>query len=1001
MVSRFGFALIFATICLWGLAGPRVAPRNPAQGDEPDADYSAELPRIAPLSPEKALGSFRVQKGFRMELAAAEPNVADPVAMAFDEDGRLYVVEMRGYSEQPDEGLSRVRLLEDTDDDGVFDKSEIFLEGLSWPTAIACYRGGVFLGDAPDIFYCKDNDGDGKADTREKVLTGFGKSNVQGLFNTFLWGLDNRIHGATSSSGAEAKVVSRPDEPVVDLRGRDFAFDPRDFSIHATTGGGQHGWSLDEWGRKFVCSNSDHVQQVVYEDRYLARNPYVEAPPPRISIAADGPQAEVYRASPVEPWRIVRTRLRVAGAAVGPIEGGGRAAGYFTGATGLTIYKGDAWPAENRGLAIVGDVGSNLIHRKRLEPNGLEFVAKRIDEKSEFVASTDIWFRPAQYANGPDGALYVADVYREVIEHPASLPPPIKKHLDLTSGRDRGRIYRIVAEGAPRQAVPKMSRLKTAELVTALEHPNAWRRETAARLLFERQDREAVQPLANLARNSKSPLGRMHALYALRGLSALAAEIIEAAFEDSHPRVREHAVALAEGLETPPESLLARLDGLASDEDIGVRFRLAFVLGEFHHSGRISALAAIARRDAGDRWIKGAIFSSLAQDTDRLFETLADDEAFRRRPDGAEFLESLARQAGARAQAAEIAVVMRAVEEHTALERTFAEALTRGISEGLAKRGSSLKEFLPKDSAGTAGELLAGLLESAKAKAADENQPLDARAEAIRALGLGEFENCRELLALSLENRQPRELQLAAVRTLARFKAAGAVELLLAAWPGMGPSSRQAATEALFSRPESVLALFDALDRGEIAPADIEASRLKALAGSGNQAIRARADKIVQTLGVGRRADVVAAYRPALDSKGDIARGRAAFKKTCSVCHKLEGVGFEIGPNLATVQNRGAESILLNVFDPNHEVNPQFLNYAVIKSDGTTVTGIIASETSANVTLKRAENASDTVLRVEIDEMRSTGLSIMPEGLEKQVDPATFADLVAYLLSVK
>ncbi len=201
---------------------------------------------------------------------------------------------------------------------------------------------------------------------------------------------------------------------------------------------------FDDWGRKFVSSNSDHIQQVMYEDHQHREKRVLPRASARISIAADGPQAEVFRTSPVEPWRIVRTRLRVAGKVAGPVEGGGRAAGYFTGATGVTIYRGDAWPEQWKGVAIIGDVGSNLVHRKRLEANGLEFIARRIDKESEFITSSDIWFRPAQFANAPDGSLHVIDVCREVIEHPKSLPPEIKQHLDLTSGRDRGRIYRVV-----------------------------------------------------------------------------------------------------------------------------------------------------------------------------------------------------------------------------------------------------------------------------------------------------------------------------------------------------------------------------------------------------------------------------------------------------------------------------------------------------------------------------------------------------------------------------
>lgn len=306
-----------------------------------EPDFSAELPRIPPTPPEKAIATFQLKEGYRIELTAAEPLVASPVAICWDELGRMYVVEMRGYSEHRDEKLSRVRLLHDDDNDGVYDRGTIFAEDLLWPTAIACWNGGVFVADAPDILYLKDADGDGKAEIRKRVFTGFGVHNVQGLLNSFHWGLDNRIHGTGSSCGGQITVVDKPDATPVNINGRDFSFDPKTLDFRAESGGAQHGMTFDDFGRKFVCSNSDHCQQVMYEDRYAARNPLLAAPGARVSIATDGPQAEVFRTSPVEPWRVVRTRLRVSGTVPGPIEGGGRAAGYFTGATGVTIVRGE------------------------------------------------------------------------------------------------------------------------------------------------------------------------------------------------------------------------------------------------------------------------------------------------------------------------------------------------------------------------------------------------------------------------------------------------------------------------------------------------------------------------------------------------------------------------------------------------------------------------------------------------------------------------------------
>ena len=291
---------------------------EPTEADSTDRDYSADLPRLPPTPVNQALGTFEVEPGFRLELAAAEPLVTDPVAIDFDEHGRAYVVEMLGYSEDAEEMLGRIRVLEDSDRDGQFDTSTVLTDGLAWPTAVLCYDGGVFVGAAPDILYFKDADGDGKAEIRRVVFTGFGTHNVQGLLNSFRWGLDNRIHVAVSSCGADLRYgepgrvgPGAPDKPApLVLRGRNFAFDPKTLEVEATSGASQHGFSFDPWGNAFTCSNGDHIQQIVMEDRYLSRNPLMRPPSSLKSIAVEGPAADVFRISPVEPWREIRTRLR-------------------------------------------------------------------------------------------------------------------------------------------------------------------------------------------------------------------------------------------------------------------------------------------------------------------------------------------------------------------------------------------------------------------------------------------------------------------------------------------------------------------------------------------------------------------------------------------------------------------------------------------------------------------------------------------------------------------
>jgi putative membrane-bound dehydrogenase-like protein len=964
-----------------------------------DDDLSSELPRTKPLEPAEAIKSISISPGFHVELAASEPLVRSPVAIEFDERGRLFVVEMRDYSEQDMDSLGAVRLLEDSDGDGRFDKSSVYVDSLSWPTAVTCFDGGIFVGAAPDIWYCKDTDGDGRADLRKRVFTGFGRGNVQGLLNSFRWGLDNRIHGATSSAGGRIQIVDHPDRPAVDVGGRDFSFDPRSLDFRAESGGGQHGMCFDDWGRKFVCSNSDHLQLVMFEDRYFARNPRYAAPAARKSIAADGPAAEVFRTSPVEPWRIVRTRLRLAKQAPGPIEGGGRAAGYFTGATGVTVYRGNAFPKEVVGQAFIGDVGGNLVHRKSLTPDGLTLVGKRIDADREFLSSSDIWFRPAQFANAPDGCLYVVDMYREVIEHPASLPPQIKPHLDLTSGRDRGRIYKV----APGQYVvrkpPRLGLAGTSQLVARLADRNGWDRDTAARLLFERQDPAAVRPLRELARRSPLPLARMHVLHVLDGLKSLDAATLLPALGDSEAGVREHAVRLAEHGALADPAVREQLLSMANDPDLHVRYQLAFTLGELPGEEPVAALAQILTQDASDPYLRGAMFSSISGRAGVMLGHLLANADFRGSSDGLAILGQLAEQIGAESNAGELRSFEAALTSLPAAEESVTTPLVLGLVDGRSRARRPASDPLPELSPRVAAAR-EQLLESCR-RMAGGDAPNPERIEAIRTLRIGEFEPASTVLTALLDNRNSQDIQLATIETLGRFDSPAVAGILIGAWPHLSPRLRSAASDVLFSRPKWILAVLDAIDAGQITVAEIDSARLKLLELRPDASIRDRVQRLAAKLQTGPRQEVVAAYQTALTLAADEKRGKATFQKTCSSCHRLDDVGFEIGPSLAAIKNRGPEAILLNVLDPNREVNPQYVNYIAVLNDGRTLNGIIASETATGITLKRAENATDNVQRADLEQLQSTRQSIMPEGLEKQLSQQDIADVIAYLMSLK
>ncbi len=300
-------------------------------------------------------------------------------------------------------------------------------------------------------------------------------------------GLDGRIYGATAGNGGILRRVDDPSVKPVSVQGRDFAFDPATRQLEAISGTMQFGQSFNDWYDRFVCGNSNHAMHVVFDDRYLRRDKGLSAPRLLVDIPVEGGAGPVFRRSQPEPWRVVRTARRAeSGQSFSTAEL--HATGYFTSASGVTIYRGSAYPPDYRDNIFVGDVGGNLVHRKTMQESGATFTARRADEGAEFVTSTDNWFRPVNFVNGPDGCLYVLDMYRETIEHPWSIPEDIKSHLDLESGRDRGRIYRLTPPDFERTLTADMGKMSIDQLLLYLAHSNAWHRETAQRLLIERRE---------------------------------------------------------------------------------------------------------------------------------------------------------------------------------------------------------------------------------------------------------------------------------------------------------------------------------------------------------------------------------------------------------------------------------------------------------------------------------------------------------------------------------
>ncbi len=967
-----------------------------------DSDQSDKQSNSQQTNPADAIASFKVAPGFRVELVAAEPLLRDPVAMAFDEAGRLFVVEYPEYNQQfakeKREVSGNIRMLEDTDGDGRYDKSTVYVSGLKAPSAVACYNGGLFVAAAPDVLFCKDTNGDGKADQKQVVFTGFRRleNRTDPSLNTFLWGLDNRFHACTSYSGANVRAVMDKNSKPRSIGNRGFLFDPRTSQFDLSSGGGQHGLAINDWGQEFLCTNSSPVKMLMYDDRYLARNPYLKAPAPAVEITEGGKHTQLFRISPEEFWRKERTRLRSTGKMRGSNEGG-KSSGFFTAATGVTVYRGDAWPAKYRGTVFVGEPANNLVFRAKLEPNGVGLVARRADPQSEFLASTDTSFRPVQFANGPDGNLYVIDMNRDLIEGAMFLPPELLKNLSVNGGDNRGRIYRIVPDQFKQSLLPQFSEATTAELAGLLEHRNGWHRDTASRLLYERQDQSAVEPLKNLAAKSTFPVARMTAMYSLDGLKALDDHTLLKALDDSVPNVRIHAIRLAEGRANSSPALQENLIKLTDDPDLTVRYQLAFSLGELKSSSeRNQALSQLVLRDGTDQWMRLALLSSLSEGAGELFQNLADNQNFRKSKQGKQFLIALTRQIGAASRKQELAVVLNSLDQWSGQEKTLEEAVVLAL---LTQQSAKARRQLLASNNKTLKSVLSRLSKAARADALNKKRKQEQRVEAIRRLGFSEYSEVKEVFASLLELQQPNPIQAAAIQTLAQYRDAGISELLIEKWPRFTPALRTKAVETLLSRSTWSTAFLDAIEQGQIKRGDLDPARVELLKQHPNKVLADRIRKLFVSTTLPRRKEIVQQYQSALTLDSDPVKGKQVFKKVCSACHRLEGVGTAVGADLKAMRDRGKASVLLNILDPNREVKPQYMSYSLVTEAGLVLSGMISNESVNSITIRKPDGTEATTLRINIDELRSSGLSFMPEGLEKQIDKQSMADLIAYLMS--
>ncbi len=982
------------------------------------------LPSGPPYPPEVALRSFQLAPGFRIELAAAEPEVVDPISMAFDERGRLFVVEMRDYpiADQP---LSRIKLLEDRDGDGRFEHGTVFVDGLHMAHGVLPWKGGILVTCAPDILYFADTDGDGRADQRKVILTGFAQVNPQLRINTPLYEMDNWIYAAYPRFGVgrrfkqfsdQGQPIHFPDHPEiapVDVfeRRSDIRFKPDKLQIEPVSGNSEFGQAFNARGHRFPSWNNNHLRHSVIETRYLDRNPHLQIDSPMQTVSDHGQPAPVYPITDDPHLQDIRqTRLL-------------KELGHFTSACGQSAYTGGRFPQPYDGAHFIAEPAHNLVHGDVVSARGATYSGAAAFGESEFLASTDSWFMPVFTTTGPDGALYVADFYRKIVEHPEWIREDfVDDHELFYAGQDRGRIYRIVpGENQPSEP-PRLDQAGASELVERLSHPNRWWRLTAQRLLIERHDQSAIPRLKDLARSGASAAGRMHALWTLEGLDGLDAGLVLGGLGDKSPEVREQAIRIGES-RLSDRRLVDRMMGMTGDPDGRVRFQLACTLGELPTAISFKPLVKIAADHMEDPWFQVAVLSAAADEAVQWFHAVTRNEEFAsQETEGRRlFLRRLTSMIGARQKPGELTAVLAAVGNSAGNADGWWSALSlEGLAEGL-KRGTNPGVELPRRAQQVLLELLAepsglgtaalelaegvelsdtlqfrSLMRQAASLASDEAAGPDSRVHAIRLSALDPAQVDYSLLAGLLQPRQPEEIQMAATRALTVLPHPRSTEVLLDNWRSFTAALQNAAVDGMLGEPVRVPNLLDAVEAGTVQPWTIRGARRGRLFRISEGETLERARTLLRNSPPDLRS-LMDQYGAAARTTGDIADGRDVFSEHCSQCHKVGETGSEVGPDLLSLSGRTKYEFLENILDPNSNIVPGYEEYLIETNDGRALTGVMASQGPATVTLRRSEGEEDTISRSRIANLRSLGVSAMPEGVQEDISVRQMTDLLEYL----
>ena len=941
---------------------------------------------------------FKIAAGYNLQLVAKEPLTFDPVDIEFDEKGRAFVLEMPGYPYSDEK--SRVIMLSDTDGDGVFDLREPVAKGLEMATSLMIYKEGILVAAPPYILWIREMNG-AKVDT---IMGGFATGNLQHNISGLTLGLDGWIYLA--NGGNDGRPFWWGDkETELDMNGMDLRFnmDTKDMQLIGESSGGFE-LAFDAYGRIFQTHNLEHVSHLVKHVDYfesIGNEAYNT-----LENISDHDQNGLARIYPIGEQE---TRVNH------PEQ-----SGYFSGACGVTWYGGGALDNLNATLW-VADVVLNLIHIDRMVPEGSILSAERVYSEKDFLASTDRSFRPVNMSVGPEGAMYIVDMHRAVIEHPEWIPDPIEEGLDLYDGRFKGRIYKVISAEAQGYSGDIEGFTELSGLISSLGHPNQWTRMTAHRLLIDSNEDQIIDQLKSRLEDVNS-YGRLHAMWILSVKNKLSNSELLSLLQDTDLGIVENALIVAEMDTNINSEVLSEMIALLAHENQRIRMMAAFslskVLGDKYDSHNEAINKAIEKSLGmpSDHWnyigISLLAHHEPSQWIDQII-SLQNKDAYNLLP----YLSRLC----ANSEQCKPDKLFLAISEDGVSSEIFIKTLdefrysahgTMDESElrPLFNRATAKNNLFELSAVGRLAQRLGLRLKDQQFNRAAEalerfHQADISQEEQLGILAVAEllpFDRKSDLLYSCLSNQMPLDIQRAALQQLGSQKEKEIGGVILSKWPELGPMSRKLAGDLLLFNEIHHDVLLTGLETGaiNIGEMNFDLERRRTLLWwTDNLSTRKRAEKLFDDAGVVNRQEVIEAMAPALELRGNEDQGSQVFKELCAECHVFGSIGEQVGPVLSEISRKSKATLLHDILDPNAAVETRYINHLVKTRNGQSHLGIVENESASGVAIRKLGGELQVVQRADIVEFRSLGTSAMMEGLEANLSHQAMADLLAYLQS--